>query len=87
MHLKMFPPAPAFVAEHKPIRHWSHTFDLRLEETLKEKAELEEPSSQCRETSDRAGQPVAISLVSCGLAWEEGFGDELSQHCSMASAR
>ena len=35
---------------------------MRFAETLKEKAELEEPSSQCRETSDRAGQPVAISL-------------------------
>ena len=27
-HLKMFPPAPAFVAEHKPIRHCSHTCDF-----------------------------------------------------------
>ena len=34
-----------------------------LLETLKEKAEFEEPSSQRRDTSDLAGQPVAISLV------------------------
>ena len=39
------------------------TFDLMLLETLKEKAEFEEPSSQRRDTSDLAGQPVAISLV------------------------
>ena len=38
------------------------TLDFRFEETLNEKAELEEPSSQWRETSDLAGQPVAISL-------------------------
>ena len=38
------------------------TFDLMLLETLKEKAEFEEPSSQRRDTSDLAGQPVAISL-------------------------
>ena len=39
------------------------TFDLMLLETLKEKAEFEEPSSQRRDTSDLAGHPVAISLV------------------------
>ena len=63
------------------------TFDLMLLETLKEKAEFEEPSSQRRDTSDLAGQPVAISLVGkvivkerfVGCRGEEGY-DEIEQN-------
>ena len=57
------------------------TFDLMLLETLKEKAEFEEPSSQRRDTSDLAGQPVAISLVGKVVVKELFVGVGVGSRC------
>ena len=52
-----------------------------LLETLKEKAEFEEPSSQRRDTSDLAGQPVAISLVGKVVVKELFVGVGVGSRC------
>ena len=58
-----------------------------MDNTWNEKAELEEPFSQCREMSSVVGQPLDTRVLSLSEAWVVTLEVLDSQHCSMARAR